>query len=497
MQARRNEVELKLIVPADFELPALEDDKSGVATASEEAPQQLNATYFDTADLRLMRHGITLRYRTGEGNGPLWTLKLPANGDLARRSELEFTGDPGQPPPEARNLLFAFLTNGPLAPAAEIRTDRRRWSLAGEGGEKLAELTDDSVQIFEGEKVKGRFREIEIEAANIDRKHLQRIATRMRKAGGKPEQRSKASRALEALHKLTPQNGRHISPKDDAGDAVRPSLTEALRRLLSFDPYARLGDAEGVHQLRVSARRLRSVIRTFAPLLDPAKIEPVVADLRWLGGVLGEVRDLDVLEIRLREESGDDAAPFIEALAPRRERARTSLKEALNSDRCVAFLQRVTDLTLDDALVTGSPGTAREVLPELVWRIWKKLRKAGRALTPESDEADFHRARILAKRARYSSETIADYMPSKQKKQLEDFAEGAESVQNVLGEHQDAAFARGIIREIAAQHPDDGRITSRVGTLVERQKSIAEDKRSEFFDEWKRLDRKKNTKWGK
>jgi len=497
MQARRNEVELKLIVPSDFELPALDDGKMGIATAAEAAPQQLNATYFDTPDLRLMRHGITLRYRTGEGNGPLWTLKLPANGDLASRSELEFAGEPDQPPTEARNLLFAFLTDGPLAPAAEIRTKRRRWFLANEGGEKLAELVDDRVQVVDGSKVKGRFREIEIEAENIDRKGLKRIADRMRKAGARPEQRSKASRALEALHKLTPQNGRHVSPKDDAGAAVRPSLTEALRRLLSFDPYARLGDAEGVHQLRVAARRLRSVIRTFAPLLDPAKIEPVVEDLRWLGGVLGEVRDLDVLELRLRETSGDDAAPFIEALAPRREKARAALKEALNSDRYAAFIQRVTDLTQDDALVTESPGQAREVLPELVWRIWKKLRKAGRALTPESEEADFHRVRILAKRARYSAETIADYMPSKQKKQLEDFAEGAEAVQNTLGEHQDAAFARNIIREIAAEHPDDARITSRAGTLVERQKAIGEDKRREFFDEWKRLDRKKNTKWGK
>jgi CHAD domain-containing protein len=495
MQARRNEVELKLIVPSDFELPGFEG-KTGVVSAAEEASQQLNATYFDTPDLRLMRHGITLRYRTGEGNGPLWTLKLPANGDLARRSEIEFAGEPDEPPAEARKLLFAFLNDGPLAPTAEIRTKRRRWSLAGEGGEKLAEVTDDSVSVVDGEKVAASFREIEIEAENIDRKGLHRIATRIRKAGAKPEQRSKASRALEALHKLQPQDGHHVSPKDDAGSAVRPSLKEALRRLLSFDPYARLGDVEGVHQLRVAARRLRSVIRTFAPLLDVAKIEPVVEDLRWIGGVLGEVRDLDVLEVRLGED-GADAAPFIEALAPRREKAGAALNEALNSDRYVAFIHRVTDLTEDDSLVNESPGQAREVLPKLVWRIWKKLRNSGRALTPESDEADFHRARILAKRARYSAETVAGYLPPKQKKQMRDFAGRAESVQNILGEHQDAGFARNIIREIAAERSDDPSIRSRVGTLVEQQKEIAEDRRSEFFDEWKRLDRKKNTKWGK
>ena len=78
MQARRNELELKLIVPADFEMPPLEDPSKGVLTASEEAPLRLSATYFDTADLRLLEHGITLRYRTGDQDGPVWTLKLPA-----------------------------------------------------------------------------------------------------------------------------------------------------------------------------------------------------------------------------------------------------------------------------------------------------------------------------------------------------------------------------------------------------------------------------------
>ena len=137
------------------------------------------------------------------------------------------------------------------------------------------------------------------------------------------------------------------------------------------------------------------------------------------------------------------------------------------------------------------------MLPQLVWRIWKKLRNAGRALAPESPEEDFHRVRILAKRARYSAETVAVYMPSKQKRQLEDFAERAEAVQNILGEHHDAAFARDVVRGIAAEHPDDPRISSRVGTLVEREKAIAEERRNQFFDKWRKQDRKKHTKWGK
>jgi Uncharacterized conserved protein len=496
VQARRNELELKLIVPADFEMPPLEDRATGVLTASEEAPLRLSATYFDTPDLRLMEHGITLRYRTGDQYGPVWTLKLPANGDSALRSELEFAGDPAQPPGEARELLFAFLRDGALAPVAELKSRRRRWSLAGEGGAKLAELVDDRVQVLDGEKIRARFREIEIEAESIDRRGLQRIANRMRKAGARPEQRSKASRALEALHKLKPAAAEPVSPDDPATAAVRPALAAALRRLLSFDPYARLGEPEGVHQLRVSVRRLRSVLRTFAPIVHAEKTEPVIEDLRWLGQVLGDVRDLDVLDARLRSEADpEEAAPLFQVLAARREAAAGVLATALSLPRYVAFIERVMQLIADDELTVESPGACQEVLPSLVERMWKTLRPAGRALEPESAEADFHRARILAKRARYSAETVAVFLKPKAKEELEHFALGAEAVQNILGEHQDAAFARTTLLEIAAEHPDDEQLNASVRALVERQERDAKAKREEFFEEWPKLDRKKNTKW--
>jgi CHAD domain-containing protein len=496
VQARRNELELKLIVPADFEMPPLENPSKGVLTASEEAPLRLSAVYFDTPELTLLDHGITLRYRTGDQEGPLWTLKLPANGDNALRSELEFGGDPEQPPEEARALLFAFLKDSQLVPVAEIKTRRRRWSLGGEGGKKLAELVDDSVSVLDGKKIREKFREIEIEADTIDRKGLERIANRMRKAGAKPEQRSKASRALEALHKLKPDAAEPVSPDDPAAAAVRPALAAALRRILSYDPHARLGDTEGVHQLRVSARRLRSVIRAFQPLMRPEKIEPVVEDLRWLGQVLGAVRDLDVIDARLRSETEDEAAaPVFQALSARRAVASAELAVALTSERYVSFLQRVADLTADDDLTIEPAGSCREVLPQLVKRMWKKLRKAGEALQPDSPETDFHRARILAKRTRYSAETVAGFLQSRTKRQLKVFAQGAEAVQNILGEHQDAAFARTILMEIAAQHPEDDRLMVSIGALVERQEQDAKGKREEFFEEWQRLDRKKNTKW--
>ena len=71
------ERELKLAAPGSFVVPDLTDDGLGVLAMQELPELTLTSTYYDSADLRLARSGVTLRYRTGEETGPAWTLKLP------------------------------------------------------------------------------------------------------------------------------------------------------------------------------------------------------------------------------------------------------------------------------------------------------------------------------------------------------------------------------------------------------------------------------------
>ena len=70
------EREIKLALPGRFTMPALALDGDALEVAAM-PDQQLRATYYDTADLRMARNGVTLRYRTGEAETPRWTLKLP------------------------------------------------------------------------------------------------------------------------------------------------------------------------------------------------------------------------------------------------------------------------------------------------------------------------------------------------------------------------------------------------------------------------------------
>ena len=83
-------------------------------------------------------------------------------------------------------------------------------------------------------------------------------------------------------------------------DVVRAAIARSTARLLAHDPGVRLGDdPEDVHQARVATRRMRSDLRTFRRVLDEDWDESMRDELKWLGGLLGAVRDTDVLLDRL------------------------------------------------------------------------------------------------------------------------------------------------------------------------------------------------------
>jgi CHAD domain-containing protein len=498
----RNELELKYIAPLDLQLPPLPPGTTGVAELRELAPLDLGATYFDDEALSLLSLGITLRYRTGEGEEPLWTLKLPAGGDDASRSEIELPGTAEGPPEEIQSLLQGVLAGSMITPIAEIRTRRLRWSLIGADGSELAQLVDDRVFVLDGNSIRDRFREIEVEATSATRAQLERIGEVIEEAGARNEQRSKLSRAVEALRgSLPPKFGStEVGPNEPADAAVRPAIAAGLRRLLVNDPYARLGEVEGVHQLRVATRRLRSVFRTFSPLIREERVAEVIDELRWLGRALGAVRDLDVLRDNLQAQSrgsGTVLEPLFAELAQRHAAATEVLQKDLRSERYTNLLRRLADLTRDEELTVPQVAECAIVIPRLIERTWRRLRKPARRLEPDSPETEFHRVRILAKRARYAAETGASFVDPRTARQLKDFAAGAEAVQNILGEHQDAAVARETVTHLAVQHPHNGQLNFWLGKLAGTQEAIAARKRDEFFDEWERLDRKRNLRWSR
>jgi CHAD domain-containing protein len=292
------------------------------------------------------------------------------------------------------------------------------------------------------------------------------------------------------------------SPHDPAAVALRATLAADARRLLAQEADARRGDVEGIHLLRTAARRLRSDLRTFAPLLPPAWGEGLDGELRWLSHLLGDARDLDVLQERLRrladdEGLGDAAGPLFESLGRRRAAAMSALREGLAGARYGALRGRLAELARGVGVATDRDARepCRTALPRLVVRAWERLKKAGRALRPDSADEDIHEARKRAKHARYAAEAVAPALGPKARKAAGRFARRAARLQDLLGTHQDAAVARAAIARAAADRPDDPRLLDAAARLLLREHREAGRSRDRLGSAWDKLDRRKNRRW--
>lgn len=494
MLSSARERELKLAAPGSLVVPNLTDDGLGVISMEELGELSLRSTYHDTADLRLARAGVTLRYRTGDEDGAGWTLKLRIPGrDATERDEHHFGGDPETVPPEASDLVTALVRTAPIQAVATLQTRRRRWRLCGMEQQPLAELFDDEISVLDGERVLSRFRELELESRGPDLAALRPIALRLRRAGAVlAEPMPKAVRALGPRASASPDvTVPLLPPRPTARDGVAASLASSLERLVAHDPLARLGDAEGVHQMRVATRRLRSDLRTFLPLLDAAWAQALREELRWLAEPLGSVRDLDVQLERLEREAADlvaDLVPLIETLHARREAARTALREVLTSDRYRTLLDRLLDAVRDPLVTARAERSANRELPPLLDRAWGPVERLGAALGPDDGVERYHVLRIRVKRLRYAAEAIGPALGPAAERHAR-LARAAADLQDLLGTMHDDSVTIDEVETILAGHPDV-RFARAAGRLEERAEAAIGAARERYRRQWKRLVRR-------
>ncbi len=463
------EVERKLRVHALFRMPVLVGQvpglagttvDTGIARVDHSPTVQMRAVYHDTEDLRLIRWGVTLRRREG-GSDEGWHLKLPVEGaGEGVRDEMRLplaAGEVGNVPSAIRDVVTALARRNPLVPVATLQTARTAHVLFDADGTAVAELVDDVVSIMDGDVVAGRFRELEVEALTGDATVLDPVVDLLLAHGAMPGTSSKAGSALGPAAKGPPDVPEPVpaTPDDPAGDAVHAHLLTHVRRFLLQDVRVRRDLPDSVHQMRVAARRLRSGLRVFSPLVEDEWSRHLRDELGWAASELGLSRDSEVLLARLDEHADEleqqDAARIHEHIDPvmRRkvEQGRQEALEALRSERHLSLLDALVDAANHPRLAPAAAAPARDALPPLFEKSWRKLRREVKALTLDSPSEEWHETRITAKRARYAAEVLAPVFGSPAK----DLAAALSGVTEHLGEHQDAYVAQETVRELAGR----------------------------------------------
>ncbi|BEL09818.1 CYTH and CHAD domain-containing protein [Actinoplanes sichuanensis] len=447
------ETERKYDVPETFELPDLVGvgEIAGVDGAE---THDLDATYFDTEDLRLMRNRRTLRQRSG-GNDAGWHLKTPGDGDGRTEHRLPASGD--TVPAELIALVRSIVRRSPLGPVARLRTHRVETPLRDADGRTLALVAQDRVTA-ESDGTETVWQEVEVELVDGDTAVLEAVEQRLFEAGATPAAGpSKVARALAArLASIKP-----AKKTKNSDNPVMRYAREQRDAIVGFDPAARRGEPRAVHQMRVATRRLRSTLKTYKKAFDEQDLRD---ELRWLAGVLGAVRDPQVLEdklLALVDEAGPEFAHTAQRvrahLEHRIETGRAELAEALETDRYLDLLDRI-----DELVDHGSPRT-----PDPVRRAGKVLAKADEkldaALASGVDE-EIHESRKGFKQARYAVELIAP-SAGKPAKRL---VKALTALQDGLGDYQDSNIARGVLRELGSD-------SFHFGVLYGRQEQVGRE----------------------
>ncbi len=483
--------ERRLRVHGLFRLP----DLSAVAKVKRTAMRSTLSVYHDTADLRLARWGATLqRIEGGDDQG--WHLHLPGSGTDGGddvRLPLD-AGGSGEVPEDIANLITAYARNAQVVPVAALRVERTPHVLTGSDGIAFAQIVDDTVSVLDGDRIAARFRELEVQALAPDAS-LDVVLDVLVAAGAVPGSTPQELTVLGPVIQEPPDvpEPQIVGPQDPAGAAVTAHIRRHARAFLTQDIRVRADLPDSVHQMRVAARRLRSGLKAFEPMLDVQWAEALRTELGWIAGELGVSRDTEVLQERIdhhADEVGEDFASLIRAvvdpaLSQQWHNARDHALKAMVSQRYRDFLDALVDAAQAPRLNAAADEAGEDVLPALVDKAWKKLSKEVALLELDGEAHPWHEARIRAKKARYAAEAVAPVMGENVKR----FAKALSGVTEVLGEHQDAWVAQQTLKTLAADSAVDGLSGFSLGLLHEFEFEQELFARNDFVELWPEVKR--------
>src|SRR5256885_4610195 len=210
-----------------------------------------------------------------------------------------------------------------------------------------------------------------------------------------------------------------------------PLFSAALARVeVNARAVAQPTDREFLHQLRVGLRRLRTVQRAF-------RIRGTKRRLRNFKPALAAARDWDVFCGWLENAR---VSPELKSLARRkRAAARRQAQHALSSRAFDQFLRCARRCAPE---TRASPLKALEAFH-------RKVLKTARRIDWQ-DEEDRHALRIRIRRLRYACEFLAPFFPGTH---YAAYLNRVKALQDLLGELNDIAVARRLLKEMKAEPP--------------------------------------------
>jgi triphosphatase len=462
-------------VPMETELKFEVDDAAAerlsqrLGLAKKGKTVSLRSVYFDTPDADLNAWGMALRVREEAGRF-VQTVKTTAPGARLHRGEWEAqVRGPGLDLEAAELTPLRQALNGcgpeALRPVFETRIERAARRLRVDGG--LIEAALDRGTVGDGAR-QAPVLELELELKRGPIEALFKLAREL--ADVAPMNLSFSSKAARGFALL---DGEPLAPvraadptlsrDDTAGSAFKAIAGSGLAQMTDNARVLRhIRRIEALHQLRVGARRLRSAISLFRPMLADDQVDEISGELRWLTRELDDARNLDVFITETFRPAAKRHARSMglsnlgRALITAQTRAYDRAEAALGSERCRALMLETAawietgpwtvsdDPTLVALRERPIKPVARAILRDRRRMILKKGARLA-ALAPQPR----HKLRINAKKLRYACGFFSGLFGGKPGKRLKRFVAAMEDLQDGLGALTDIVAADSLTAELA------------------------------------------------
>ena len=256
-----------------------------------------------------------------------------------------------------------------------------------------------------------------------------------------------------------------LSPGMACDTAFRIIARRHLDAVLAQHDGTCRGDPDALHQIRIALTHLRTAIRFFSPMVDDTHRPHVWAELKWLNGQLGMVRDLDVAIQRVVAESGDELAVIAELQHWDEKRAESHrlLARALQSARYRRLVEETS------AWIESGPWSTRRskeafrlrrcsLADHATARLteWEEtlLRKARKLRKLDVEKR--HRLRLLNKRLTYSIESLTDLFDDDTLTKQKSILKQLRKAQRSLGQLNDDARGQALAASLNGAGPEAG-----------------------------------------
>lgn len=466
------EIELKLEAAPDVLarvrrsrlLSGIADDRAKTAT--------IETTYFDSLDHRLAKKGIALRIRKAGRKFQQTAKSSGSNGNGAAQARMEWSADvAGLSPepgligdPQIRKRVEKLAGENELAPYCTTKMRRTTRNLTTEQGDRI-ELAFDvgHIELPDGRIVDdAAISEMELELKIGSASSLVELARRI--AEEFPVRlalRTKSQRGLDLATgtRFRPKKAGDIEldPEISVSAGFAAILTHCLAHAIANeDAILHAHDPEGIHQMRVALRRLRSAMAAFGKPLQTPEMKRLRAEIKWLADLLGRTRDYDVFIAEtlapLIKDRPDDQRlrKFARVVRARNKEAWAQTIEALQSTRyrllmidlgcavaCESWRSDITDPAAAAILAGTLVSHARTVLNKRA----AKTRQFGERIDA-LDNPERHELRIELKKLRYAGEFFEAVFPPKATR---NYLKKVSELQEIFGYLNDAAVAEHIV----------------------------------------------------